>query len=99
AARHLLSLPAPVRALLRGVGVDSERGHARGGAALASYLLFEAPYTRELIDLGAADTLARRDDVIAFFGWPSKTVPREQREVWSTTQAGGLECPTDMMPL
>ena len=39
------------------------------GAALASYLLFEAPYTRELIRLGMADTLQRRDDVIAFFGW------------------------------
>jgi NTE family protein len=99
AARHLHSLPTPVRALLRGVGVESDRSHASGGAALASYLLFEAPYTRELIELGAADTLARRDDVIAFFGWPSKIVPREQREAWSTSQAGGLDCPTDLMPL
>jgi len=99
AARHLHSLPAPVRALLRGVGVQSGVDHARSGAALASYLLFEAPYTRELIDLGAADTLARRDEVIAFFGWPSKIVPREKRDPWSTTEAGGLACPTDMMPL
>ncbi len=99
AARHLHALPAPVRALLRGVGVDSDRGHARGGAALASYLLFEAPYTRELIALGSADTLARRDEVIAFFDWPSQIVPREERDPWPTTQAGGLECPTDLMPL
>jgi NTE family protein len=84
---------------LRSVGVQSDRGQAQGGAALASYLLFEAPYTRELIDLGAADTLARRDEVISFFGWPSKIVPREQRDAWSTTQAGGLDCPTDLMPL
>ena len=42
--------------------------HARG-AALASYLLFEAPYTRELVALGVADTMARRDEVRAFFGW------------------------------
>ena len=98
AARHLHSLPAPVRALLRGVGVG-DNGQGRSGAALASYLLFEAPYTRELIELGAADTLARRDEVIAFFGWPTRIVPREQRDAWPTTQAGGLACPTDLMPL
>lgn len=99
AARHLHSLPVPVRALLRSVGVQSDVGQAPGGAALASYLLFEAPYTRELIDLGAADTLARRDEVIAFFGWPGEIVPREQREGWSISQAGGLDCPTDLMSL
>jgi NTE family protein len=66
AARHLGSLPAPVRALLRGVGVSGRAEDARG-AALASYLLFESSYTRELISLGVADTLARRDEVAAFF--------------------------------
>src|SRR5438477_99581 len=72
AARHLGSLPAPVRALLRGVGV-SGRGDDARGAALASYLLFEAPYTRELMALGRADTFARRDEVMAFFGWQPKS--------------------------
>ena len=38
AGRHLPCLPAPVRALLRGVGVSGEGQDARG-AALASYLL------------------------------------------------------------
>jgi NTE family protein len=68
AAQHLDSLPRPVRALLRGVGV-SGRGPEARGAALASYLLFEAPYTRALMELGEADTLARRDEVRQFFGW------------------------------
>ena len=68
AAKHLGSLPAPVRTMLRGVGV-SGRGEDARGAALASYLLFEAPYTRELVALGVADTMARRDEVRAFFGW------------------------------
>ena len=68
AAKHLGSLPLPIRALLRGVGVSGQGDDARG-AALASYLLFEAPYTRELMALGVADTARRRDEVIAFFGW------------------------------
>ena len=75
AAKHLDSLPAPVRALLRGVGVSGKGTDARG-AALASYLLFEAPYTRELVALGVSDTLARRDEVATFFGWERRAVQR-----------------------
>ena len=70
AAQHIDSLPMPVRTLLRGVGVSKQLAHQDArGAALASYLLFEAPYTRALMALGEADTLARRDEVLAFFGW------------------------------
>jgi NTE family protein len=68
ASRHLASLPRPVRALLRGAGVGGEGASARG-TALASYLLFEAPFTRELMALGQKDTLDRRDEVMQFFGW------------------------------
>lgn len=70
AAQHIDSLPVPVRTLLRGVGVSRRQaGQDARGAALASYLLFEAPYTRALMALGEADTLARRAEVLAFFGW------------------------------
>ncbi|WP_395699649.1 patatin-like phospholipase family protein [Aquabacterium sp.] len=74
AARHQAQLPAPVRALLRGVGVSGSGADARG-AALASYLLFESGYTQELMALGAADVQARRDEVLAFFDWHDAKPP------------------------
>lgn len=77
AARHLGALPAPVRALLRGLGVGGQGAEARG-SALASYLLFEAPYTRELMALGEADADARRDEVLRFFGWDTLAAGRRQ---------------------
>jgi NTE family protein len=61
AARHAQALPWPVRSLLRGIGAMN----ANGGA-LTSYLLFEQAYTRALIELGYADTLARSEEVRRF---------------------------------
>jgi NTE family protein len=57
--------------MLRGLGAGGQGSEARG-SALTSYLLFESSYTRALMDLGMADTLARRDEVIRFFGWPTR---------------------------
>ena len=66
AARHLDALPNSIRALLGGIGV-SKGGPGSNGSALASYLLFEADYTRELMALGEKDTEARRAEVLQFF--------------------------------
>ena len=58
AAEHATALPWPVKAMLTGIGAMNRRG-----GALTSYLLFERPYTRALIDLGYADTMARDSEV------------------------------------
>jgi NTE family protein len=68
ASRHVADLPHAVRAMLGAVGVSPAKADVKG-AALASYLLFEANYTRELMALGYADTQAMRANVCAFFGW------------------------------
>ena len=47
----------------------------RGGANLASYLLFERGYCNELIELGYNDTMRRREEVEAFLAGGLSTVP------------------------
>ena len=63
AAEHATALPWAVKVMLTGIGAMNRRG-----GALTSYLLFERPYTRALIDLGYADTMARDTEVGDFLG-------------------------------
>ncbi|MGE5097888.1 MAG: patatin-like phospholipase family protein [Betaproteobacteria bacterium] len=70
ALRHVRSLPYSIRFLLRTIGAMR-----RGGATLASYLLFEQGFCREVIDLGYRDTIARRDEVEAFLAGGMCAVP------------------------
>lgn len=59
--RYADLLPSGVRALLHGLG--STHGT---GSNLTSYLLFDSRFCRALIRQGYRDTLARRDEIIAF---------------------------------
>lgn len=60
AGLHTEAMPGVMRTLLRGVGVN------RNGADLLSYLLFEKAYCRDLVDLGYADAMRRRDEILPF---------------------------------
>jgi NTE family protein len=61
AARHLAEIPRGLRALLRVIG-----GRDTSGSQLASYLIFEAGYTRALIELGYRDAMEARSALVAF---------------------------------
>jgi NTE family protein len=65
AARHRHELPAALRLFLRGPGATKT-----SGAGVLSYLLFEAGYCTELIELGRRDALAKKAELCGFLGVP-----------------------------
>jgi len=63
ASRHIDSLPRSMRRILKMTGATP----SGGGTSMASYLLFESAFCRELIDCGYRDAMAERDALMAFF--------------------------------
>ena len=74
AARHAGALPPTVRSLRGGLGANSSTRDSQS-AVLASYLLFEPPFTRELMALGRADAAQQRAAIVRFFGWNDPRAP------------------------
>ncbi|MGH8822669.1 MAG: patatin-like phospholipase family protein [Rhodoferax sp.] len=62
AQEHAHELPTAARRALGGLGAT--RG---GGAALASYLLFEPGFVQALMTLGEQDAYSRKGELLAFF--------------------------------
>lgn len=70
AQAHVRELPINLRYAFSGLGaLDRRRGG--GGAALASYLLFEPGFVSALVALGQQDARAKQAELLAFFDPPA----------------------------
>jgi NTE family protein len=77
AADEYERFPAMLRYLLRGIGATGQAGED-----LLSYLAFEPIYITRVMELGYADTMARRPEVEAFFsGETTRTTERQRLRV------------------
>ena len=84
AHRHRRDMPLPLRMLLRGVS-----GRRASENRLLSYLLFEQPYTQELIRLGYNDAMKVKHQLLAFVG--GQDVPRLFAPSWVRKDLSGFE--------
>jgi len=62
--QYVGNFPLSVRVLLMGLGAL-----AKEGLPLMSYLMFDAPYCKELIALGYRDAMASRDQILHLLGF------------------------------
>jgi NTE family protein len=62
-ARYVDNFPRSVRILLKGIGALT-----REGRPLMSYLMFDAPFCKELMELGYEDGMAAREQVLHILG-------------------------------
>jgi NTE family protein len=69
---HVGQLPGTIRFLMRSIGAMR-----KGGAALASYLLFDKNYCKALIDMGYKNTIKRGDELRTFFDPAANPPPTE----------------------
>ena len=72
AHQHVGNLPATIRFLMRSIGAMR-----KGGAVLASYLLFDKQYCRALIDMGYQNTIKRHEELAIFFDPAATPLPGE----------------------
>jgi NTE family protein len=62
AEEHIHELPRSLKLFLKLTGATG-----KGGGSVASYLLFEPGFCRQLIELGYQDALAQEDSIRDFF--------------------------------
>jgi len=67
AQKYAHTLPWIMRYLYRAIGAMGPNG-----STLLSYVLFEAPFCRDLIELGYKDTLQQKDELLKFIGVQDK---------------------------
>lgn len=68
-------MPRSIRYLLDGLGTPDAQS-----ADLMSYLLFDAAFTRELVELGYRDAQSRIDEIEAFLAPQARPAPRRRRK-------------------
>jgi NTE family protein len=72
----LKEFPPLIRFLLRGVGAKADKGWD-----LLSYLAFESIYTKQLIDLGYADTIRKKNQIAEFMFGDHASAMQAAKEV------------------
>jgi NTE family protein len=71
AANHIGDLPRSMRTFFKTIGAT----RTGGGASMASYLLFESAFCRELMAAGYADTMEREQEIMAFLDTNRQSEP------------------------